>query len=62
MPFSIPEFVSDLPELMDLINSIVDLVAKESVAVSFVDKQKLTEPVQEKLASLIDKVKSQVAS
>jgi Zn-dependent oligopeptidase len=62
MPFSIPEFVSDLPELMDLVNSVIALVEAEKSAVSFVEKQKLSEPVQEKLAALIDKVKSQAAS
>lgn len=62
MPFSIPEVIADLPALMDLVQSIVALVDAEKKAVTFADKQKISEPVQEKLAALIDVVKAQAAS
>lgn len=56
------EIISDLPEFQMLVFSIVDLVEKEKMAKTFVERQKLTEPVQESLAALIDKVVAQAAT
>lgn len=62
MPLTVQEILSDLPQVIELVGVINDFIAKEKVAVSFAERQKLSEPVQEKLAELIDAVKAQAAS
>jgi hypothetical protein len=62
MPFTYVEGLQDIPQVIDLVTSIVDMLNKEAAATTFAEKQKLSEPVQEKLAALVDVVKAQVAS
>lgn len=52
--------MADLPDVEALISAVSKLVVAEQNAKSFQERQKLSEPVQEALAVLIDKVKAQV--
>ena len=62
MPFTLPEALEDLPEGLALVQTIAAAVPQIQAAKTFVDRQKITEPIQEKLAALVDKVVAQVAS
>lgn len=62
MALSVAEILSDLPDIMALVQAVEDAAKAESAAASFVDKVKAAEPVLEKVAALIDKVKGQIAS
>ena len=45
-----------------MVQTIAAAVPQIQAAKTFVDRQKITEPIQEKLAALVDKVVAQVAS
>lgn len=62
MPFTYNEGLQDIPAAIDLVTTIVDMLNKEAAATTFAAKQAISEPVQQKLAALIDTVKAQVAS
>ena len=62
MPFTLPEALADIPELLALVQSIVAVIPQVQAAKSFADRQKLSEPIQEALAKLIDEISAQVAS
>lgn len=62
MPFTLPEALEDLPEGLALVQAIAAAVPQIQAATTFADRQKITEPIQEKVAVLIDKIVAQVAS
>ena len=62
MPFTLPEALEDLPEGIALVQEIANAVPAIQAATTFAARQKITEPIQEKLAALVDKVVAQVAS